>query len=333
MAGQIVTQTNVRAEWLLCGTGPMLVTAANRVDTEFVLPPYVESVFPVFDTGLVPNTGVAMQPAAKLAEHTPMLGPDAVAAARVVHSARMAGKPVCFFLGSDSVRAGVLPLAMQFLTRQYLTSVAMTGGCVAYDLGLKNTTPHFDSNYMIRLAATQGTSIGEALGRWASSQPSSSLLAATVNSRTPVTVHMEVGELPEHLNPAPRGAELGAAIGAASYVDMLIFTEQVRKFAGTAGGVLVLLGEPDRGLRLFLQAVHAVRAIPPESESLTPRLTEFSVILLSANEQPDIQSQVTRQGGRFYFVRGAYQAAASNLLAACTAVYDGKILNDNKPTT
>lgn len=326
MLAQVVACTNVRAEWLLCGTGPVFVTPANKVDAEFELPPALHSSFATFDGCAIPNIGALPSAScAKLKLEEPSLTPEAISAARAVHRARVAGKPVSLFLGSDAAHDGCLELAKAFIAKEYVTHVAMTAAVIPYDLGRRNAAPVFDVNYVARLAALQGTGYGEALGRWAADNKSThkSLLAGLLHQKTPITVHVELGELAEHFLPALHGAELGASIGAAAYTDLLVFAEQIRQFCGPAGGVFIVLGEPARAIQLFLKTVAAIRA------AVAPNLlTEFTVIVLAHSPVDVPPVHVTGVRGHTHFLEGTYPTAAANLLHACTAVYDGTISHD-----
>lgn len=317
MLAQIVDRTSVRAEWLLTGAGPMLVTAENRVDPGFELSPVIQSVFPVFDAAVV-SAPVKHK---KTRNRRSNFGNNAIGAAQLIHHCRITGKPACFFLGADALQySRVRTTAHTLFSRGYFTSVALTAGCIPYEF------PHeFDPSFAVRTAAVNGVGLGEGLSRWTTgSKSDTSLFGHALSTKIPITVHAELGETASHAKPGLRGAELGAAWGAASYVDHLIFTEQIRQFGAARGGVLVLLGEAARGLKLLFAAAQAVR-----DAVSTDGLTEFSVIQVGADSKTT-KEEVKRHGGQFYFIRGTYAAAATKLLRACDDVYDGKIPHDTK---
>jgi hypothetical protein len=231
MLAHVVSCTNVRAEWLLCGVGPMFLKQANPEEAEFKLADSVNSSFTVFDSLSVKNDAkgwVVKKPDSVSLDRPTVLPPEAVTAARAIHQARVAGKPVSVFLGSDAAQAGCLEFVKEFVAKDYVTHVGLTGSVVSYDLGPPTKPPLFDPNYVARLAALQGLGYGEALGKWACDNKLApdSLLHGMLNLKRPVTVHVEIGELAEHLLPAIHGAECGASLGAATYVDLLIFAEQ-----------------------------------------------------------------------------------------------------------
>lgn len=296
MLSQIVACTNVRAEWLLTGTGPMFVDAANQVEQAFTIAPYIRSSFTTFETGPV----LLAKPACINLDSTKhrIAGTDVAHAARAIHDCRVTGKPVCFFLGADAFSVpGVFAHVHEFLTRGYVTSLAMTAGCVPADLHITRRPMKLNLNYVARLAAIQGIGMAEALGRAlpAIDNKKPCLLASLLNSKTPATVHVELGELAAHLQPGISGAATGAAIGAAAYVDLLVFAEQVR-LVGEAGGMFVVLGETDRGIRLIKETITAVQA--------------------SFAEKPFAAFHI-------FTVAPPYFESSGELLKRCQAVFDG----------
>lgn len=295
----------------------MLVTDENRVDPGLELPTVVQSVFPVFDAAVV---------SAPLKHKKPRPGRgvfanNSIGAAQAIHHCRMTGKPACFFLGADAFQGSrVRAIAHTLFARNYFTGVAMTAGCVPYEF-----SPEFDTSFALRAAAVNGVGTGEALCRWTTgSKRETSFFGHALSAKIPITVHTELGETAGHARPGLRGAELGAALGAAAYVDHLIFTEQIRQFGAARGGVFVLLGEAARGLKLLFAAAQAVR----EAVSVDT-LTEFSVVQVGA-ESKTTKEEVKRHGGHFYSIPGTYAAAATKLLRACDDVYDGNISHDTK---
>lgn len=250
---------------------------------------------------------------------------DHIAAAQAIYSARIADKPVVCFLGAQALAAGAGVLTGEMLTRQYVTGVATTGQGLVCDIHAANVVSPPDLNYVARLAANQGLGYGEALGRWGFPHRDvkrRSIMHAAYTLGIPATAHVEIGEIDQHAAATARGAELGAAIGAASYTDFLIFTEQIRRLlADTAGGVFIVAGEAERGLNLFFRAYAAVKAT-----GIVP--AAFTVILMSNTAQPCFQEQVRSHGGHYHSLQGNYRANVCHLLEACTAVYSGKIPHD-----
>lgn len=326
----IVMYGPIRAEWLLCGAGPMLVgqsAAPKEIPGLLELPTALKTRYPFFDTltvGVPPAFVTVPEAIAELPDESAMSA-EHIAAAQAIHTARVADKPVVCFLGAQALAAGAGIVAGAFLTHQYVTGIATTGQGLVRDIRAAHITSPPDLNYIARLAANNGIGYGEAIGRWGfdkRDEKHRSIVNAAYRIGVPVTAHIELGEIDQHASTTVRGAELGAAIGAASYTDFLILTEQIRALlSGPVGGVFVVAGEAERGLNLFFRAYAAVKAA-----GITP--TEFTVIIMGNTHQPHFQEQVRSHGGHYYTLQGNYRANVCHLLEACTAVYSGKIPND-----
>src|SRR5947199_2058715 len=106
-------------------------------------------------------------------------------------------------------------------------------------------------NDAIRAAAAQRIGLGEALGRAILEGPfphrDVSVLAAAARLGVPVTVHVGIGYDILHQHPNCDGA----ALGAASYRDFLVFTESVSRLEG---GVLFNFGSAVMGPEVYLKA-------------------------------------------------------------------------------
>ncbi len=108
LVAQVIMHTSIRADWLLCGAGPMFSGqrgVPKIIPGALSLPARLQTRYPVFDTltvGVpsaftsVPISVVESAPAAALtAEH--------IAAAQAIYSARIADKPVVCFLGAQAL--------------------------------------------------------------------------------------------------------------------------------------------------------------------------------------------------------------------------------------
>ncbi len=305
MLAQVSAYTAVRADWLLTGTGPMTVGEMYCEPPEFVLPQRLNSLFPVLNVIDAPSTKA---PPRQECRRRPIVA--AAHAGSAVYSTRVASKPVCFFLGVDAVKEKCLPVVQQFLAADYLTGLATTMRSVPKIIGKRN----FDSNSVAALAAAQGIGYGEAIGR----QGDAGIFGTLVNLKKPITVHGEIGEVSAHIRPALHGAEVGAAIGAAAYADMLVLAAQLQQFSGPVGGTAILLGEADRWLRLMHAALSVVRThISDEPMGV------FSVIVLGPQDPAMFQEPVAQIGGQLFCIQKPYLDAATELLHACDAAYAG----------
>jgi hypothetical protein len=200
------------------------------------------------------------------------------------------------------------PTIVEMMKRRYITGVALCSNAAERELerglfgGFAVESPRLETyNTMLNaaaMAAANGLGWGEAIGRWcfpAESDRGASILASGYELGVPVTVHLALGDCAAHLFPAASGAVRGAELGAASYIDLLVFAEQVRKLPGEhPGAFLYASGGDNFGLKLFISAL-AVTA----HDDVNPIL-----------QYP-------------HFIGVEYWHTFPALLAACDAVYDG----------
>jgi hypothetical protein len=248
------------------------------------------------------------------------VSPEHITVARVIHSARVENRPVILFIGATAIHAGAGIVSAELLRKKYVTAVATTGTGLMADIRAAEPKVLNDLNYVARMAATQGIGYGEAAGRWAfdpKDNKTRSLIYAAYELGVPATIHVEVGEMAEHAYPSGIGAELGAAIGAATYIDLLVFAEQVRQLCQTDRGVMLFIGDAMRGLHLFLQTRAAVPCVGDRPG--------FHAVLFDNHVQPDFAPHVVSHNGTHHKLTGTYRANVTNLLEACDGVFSGKI--------
>lgn len=295
-----------RAEWLFCGTGPMQPAANLMAAPPLELASDIVSSHSHFDTFQVQYALPQSPPIPTIAEVPP--SEDDIVHARLIHAARSANKPAVLFLGHAAISENVGPLVNIMLEKGYITGVALSsaaamrdferailGGPSSRDDRLCELAP---LNVAALRAAASGTGYGEALGRWGfpiASNRAASVLARAYELQRPATIHLTLGDSMHHLFPATHAATLGAALGAASYVDMLIFAEEVRQMAGAPGGVFISADDGAQSKRLFNNSVAVYQT---DRASSVDSATQISI-------------------GREY--RHTFPA----LLSACDAVYDG----------
>ena len=303
----------------------MLRSAVTETPGTFVLPDKLQSSFPLFDplTAVVPPRDT-MSPYG--IEQASSVSPEHITAAGAIHRARSENLPVLLFIGATAINAGAGIVAIELLRKKYVTAVATTGAGLIADIRATEPTSMYALDYVARCAAGQGIGYGEAAGRWAfapKDNKTRSLLHAAYTLGVPASAHVEVGEMAGHMYPSGRGAELGAAVGAATYVDLLVFAEQVRQLCQTDRGVMLFAGDAMRGLHLFLQTRAAVPCNGP--------LSSFFAVLLDNHVQPDFAAYVTSHNGINHKLTGTYRANVTNLLEACDGVFSGKITQTIDP--
>lgn len=325
MAAQIVARVGIRAEWLLCGVGSVLATPESAEDG-LILPPKINSTFRPFDaTAYNPGTEF-FPPEQILLNDVPVhdLAPYKDAAG-AIFAAHANSKPVGFFLGNEAFAAPAAQLVLPFFTERYADFLVLTLSAAAHDIQAAQNSQPIDINTVARFAAARGIGYGEAIGLAGFSPDidrQKSLLASMRDIHLPALVSAEIGELGRHTTAPVRGAEIGACIGAAAYVDLLIYTEQLRNFFGTPGGVMIVAGECQRGVRMFLERFEALKLVEPVQ-------TGFTFVLFS---QPDnaLQTDIQIRGGHVIFLDQPTITPLRQLFQTCNDVYAGKINHEQR---
>ena len=197
-------------------------------------------------------------------------------AARIV-KAKAKGAAVILSMGAHVIRAGVSRMIIDLMERGHLTHVAMNGAGPIHDyefaliggstesvaryirtgeFGLWEETGRL--NEAAKAAAVEGIGFGEAIGRMVTelSPPhlDVSILAAGYRLSVPVTVHIGIGYDIIHEHPNADGA----ALGAASYNDFLVYAETIDNLEG---GVFLNFGSAVMGPEVYLKALSMVRNV------------------------------------------------------------------------
>jgi hypothetical protein len=307
MLSQIIASGVVNAEWLMCGTGPMLPEEPDPTKSPLVMAEQIHSSYQVFDTTLL-----AAQACEKPAHVSRPRAPDPVAADFIlphkIHAARIAEQPVWLQLNKDSIRSGAGFVAIDLVRAGYVTNIVLSPAAASADVELAvfgGTTGAAVPDVLARLnsaahmAAAHGVGYGEALGRWVfetGDDRARSLVAVCFEMGVPVAVYGGIGGAFHHLMPARRGAELGAALGAAMYVDTLALVAQIVSCTDEPGGVFIATDDSCAELH-----AHALAAG------------------YNAHKK-DVQVG-------FNMLSGAYRHSVPALLSACNSVYEGTAVN------
>lgn len=269
MASQFISRLGLRAEWLITGAGQMFPTADT--DEHFLYLPRLQTTYRTFDTldahAVYPNECEIcdIAPAAAKFE-LPTLYPSQTdrfsAVARAIFSARINQKPVCFFLDSDYISRDTQNLWHELFVNEHANMLVMTLAGLFTDLSFVSTQQPVDINAAALAAARQGAGYGETILRLAyadnADQRQASLFLHAGDLGFPVFVAAELGEIAAHTNPAVRAPELGAAIGAAAYVDLLGFSAQLDRFFGQPCGVFISAASPQRSARWLLSRLRSI---------------------------------------------------------------------------
>ncbi len=320
----VVAKLGVSPAWLLCGVGS--VYSAASAENEFSFPAAVQSSFPFFDVteSFAPATLPAAKhivfPAAPISDEQSYL-----LAGKAVYRARSHNKLIGFFLGYDAFAFGGAAGAVSFFEAGFGGLLCMTLSAACFDLAAACVSAAVDINAAAKLAANRGIGYGEALALSTAApvcNRAESVLTAIADIGAPTVLAAEIGEIAAHTAPSLNGLDTGAAIGVATYVDLLILTEQLKLFFDSPGGVFIVAGEHARGVRFILQRIESLRA------GLS-RPTDFTFVVFAPRD-PILETLVHEHGGHVIFLTYPTAAAFAQLLQTCNDVYAGKISHDYK---
>jgi hypothetical protein len=235
--------------------------------------------------------------------------------ARRLAAARRTGPARILMMGAHVLRAGVALYLIDLMRRGLIDHIAMNGAGPIHDwefaligastesvaryiqtgeFGLWEETARM--NDVIAAGARAGLGLGECLGRAILEgdfpHKEVSVLAAAVHLGVPVTVHVGIGHdiLHEHNNCN------GAALGATSYRDFLIFTQTVTRLEG---GVMLNLGSAVMGPEVYLKALSMARNVAHQEGRMIRRFTTavFDLIPLEG----DTRQQAPKSDPRYYY--------------------------------
>jgi hypothetical protein len=241
--------------------------------------------------------------------------PDLPDLAARIKAARKAGASVMLIMGAHVIRAGVSRHLIDLMARGVITHVAMNGAGPIHDFELARIGATTESvaryirsgefglwretgemNDIIRAGAAEGLGLGEAIGRHVerSNWPHKdlSVLAAGYRLKVPVTVHVGVGYdiLHEHPNCD------GAALGATSYRDFLIFTQGVENLER---GVVLCFGSAVMGPEVYLKALSMARNIAHQEGRTIADFTTAAFDLIEI--KGDYHEQADKKNPQYYY--------------------------------
>jgi hypothetical protein len=229
--------------------------------------------------------------------------------------AREQGRARILVMGAHVLRAGVARFLIALMECGLIDHLAMNGAGPVHDweFALIGATTESVAHYIqtgefglwhetgqmndvIRAAARDGLGLGEALGRAIRERSfphrDVSVLAAADRLGVPVTVHVGIGHdiLHEHPNCD------GAALGATSYRDFLVFTEAVTRLEG---GVLLNFGSAVMGPEVYLKALAMARNVAHQEGHAIRHFTTgvFDLVPLEG----DTRKQAPKSDPRYYY--------------------------------
>ena len=249
------------------------------------------------------------------AEIPPFDHPDLAAVAERLVAAHGDRRAVILMMGAHVIKVGLSRFVIELMTRGLITHVAMNGAGPIHDfeLALVGATTESVARYIregqfglwqetgrinqaISEAFRDGIGLGEAVGRMIEREAfpyrEVSILAAGYRLGVPVTVHVGVGYDIIHEHPNCDGA----ALGAASYHDFLVFAQAVTRLEG---GVLLNFGTAIMGPEVYLKALAMARNVASQEGRAIRHFTTAVFDLLELG--PDLQHEAPKSDPRYYF--------------------------------
>ena len=332
VAAQIVAKLGVRAEWLLVGSGSMF-PIGDSIECYAYLPKIL-SQYKHFDTLCSALTTAAPAPAPDMLSGLLSRPDDTFSsyanAASAVYRARLVQKPICLFLDEYSVLPDLCYIWRDMFQAGHASMLYTTLSAVYAEISNLGLARPLDLNSFAVLAARMGAGYGETLCRFCASAleeddtekiTKSSFMTAHAR-RVPVFCAAEIGEISAHTNPSVRAPELGAAIGAAAYVDLLSFMHTVPSFFGETGGVFICPGDISRLSRLFLSRI--------QNLSSSPLTINGGVTFIAFADPVDIVGEtyaalnsIVALGGNVVLLPRLTEESALTFFSACQRKYAG----------
>jgi hypothetical protein len=279
--------------------------------------------------------------------------PDLPALAAAIVAARSENRPVILMMGAHVIKQGMSRYLVDLMARGIVTHLATNGAGIIHDFELariggtsEDVADYIragdfgmwrqtgDLNDIVREAQTRREGIGEAVGRTIEEAryPNRDLSVCAAGWRLgiPVTSHVNIGAdiIHAHANCD------GAAWGAASYTDFLIFTQTI---ASLEGGVFLNIGSAVTGPEVYLKSLSMARNAARQRGEKICRFTTavFDLVELPANFRDShppkshpqyyyrpwktILIRTVADGGQSYYFQGDHRDTIPALHAAVSS--------------
>jgi hypothetical protein len=271
----------------------------------------------------------------------PFEHPDLPTVAARLATAKSAGAARILVMGAHVLRSGVNRHIIDLVERGFIDHIAMNGAGAIHDYELARfgaTTESVDRyirsgefglwretgelNDWIRQAAAESLGLGENVGRRiaASDYPHRdlSVFAAAWSAGVPVTVHVGIGYDIIHEHPNCDGA----ALGAASYRDFLIYARNVERLEN---GVLLNFGSAIMGPEVYLKALAMARNVAHQEGRVIRHFTTavFDLVPILGDHRQELPKtdpgyyfrphktmlvRTVADGGESFYFRGEHRA-------------------------
>jgi hypothetical protein len=230
-------------------------------------------------------------------------------------AARARGASVLLLMGAHVIRAGVQRHLIDLMERGLVTHIGMNGAGPIHDFELARIGATCESvaryirtgefglwretaeiNDIVRRGAELGLGLGEAIGHAILSgdfaYKETSVLAAGVRLRIPITVHVGIGYdiLHEHPNFDP------AAFGVASYRDFLTVCDTVDRLEG---GAFLCVGTAVMGPEVYLKALSMARNVAHQQGRRIARFATAAFDLIPIDG--DFHSEAPKTNPQYYY--------------------------------
>ena len=207
--------------------------------------------------------------------------------------AKSKNRAIIWGVGGHVIKTGLTPILIDLARRGFVSAIAMNGSGVIHDFEIAVagwTSEDVDAalgsgsfgmaeetgrliNEAIRRGAAEDCGVGESIGRalveMNPQYADFSILHAAYLLKIPVTAHVTIGTDIIHIHPHADGA----AIGAATYRDFLLFASLVKELDG--GGVYLNVGSAVTLPEVFLKAVTVVRNLGNSLQDFTTANFDF----------------------------------------------------------
>ncbi|MCC6442245.1 MAG: hypothetical protein IT210_02190 [Armatimonadetes bacterium] len=273
--------------------------------------------------------------------------PNLKTVAERVRAARRRGSAVILMMGAHVIKVGMSRFVIALMEEGWVTHVAMNGAGPIHDyelalvgastesvaryirtgeFGLWRETGHI--NEIASCAAREEMGLGEAVGQAILEgdfpHRDVSILAAGCRLRVPVTAHIGIGYDIIHEHPNCDGA----ALGAASYQDFLVYAESV--YRGLEGGVLLNFGTAVMGPEVYLKALSMARNLARQEgrriASLTTAVFDLPPLSDDFSHEPPkddpryyyrpwktILTRTVADGGESFYIQGDHRETLAGL--------------------
>lgn len=237
-----------------------------------------------------------------------------ILAERIVQAAAEK-RAVLFACGAHVLRQGNAPLLIDLMQRGLLSHLALNGAGAIHDFELAMIGHTCESvaryvregqfglwhessrlNDAVNAGHRDGLGFGEAVGKYIEDQNfphrAMSVLAAGYRLKVPVTVHVAIGQDIVHEHPNFDGA----ATGATSLTDFLVFTETVTRLER---GVFLNIGSAVMGPEVYLKALAMARNVAHQRNE---RIAHFTTGVFDLPELgDDLAHEAPKNDPRYYF--------------------------------